>query len=158
MRVLYWYHRAHECTVVRDPEARKKIAFQSNLYFNCINNHRVSQCNSKNRCRKCHKKHRTSHCNEKNNEQVMMPERSGNTQSKPEEKNAQVNIPKQTQPPCPAITKVDPSGQTKPATTLCSTLSNHYYHGKQTILKTAINSLESCTALETAHILFDEGA
>ncbi len=158
MRVLFWYHRAHECTVVRDPEARKKIAFQSNLYFNCINNHRVSQCNSKNRCRKCHKKHHTSHCNEKNNEQVMMPERSGNTQSKPEEKHAQVNIPKQTQPPCPAITKVDPSGQTKPATTLCTTLSNHYYHGKQTILKTAINSLESCTALETAHILFDEGA
>ena len=38
------------------------------------------------------------------------------------------------------------------------TLSDHCYPGKQTILKTAINCLESRTASATAHILFDEGA
>ena len=152
------HHRAHECTVVRDPDARKKIAFQSNLCFNCLNNHRVSQCNSKNHCRKCHKKHHTSLCNEKDNEQTKRPEQKGNSEKTPEEKHAQFNISKQNQPEGQSSTKIDPSSQTKPANTLCTTLSDHYYPGKQTILKTAINSLESPSASATAHILFDEGA
>ena len=152
------HHRAHECTVVRDPDTRKKIAFQSNLCFNCLNNHRVSQCNSKNRCRKCHKKHHTSLCNEKDNEQTKRPEQKGNSEKTPEEKHAQFNISKQSQPEGQSSTKVDPSSQTKPANTLCTTLSDHYYPGKQTILKTAITSLESRSASATAHILFDEGA
>ena len=151
-------HRAHECTVVRDPDARKKIAFQSNLCFNCLNNHRVSQCNSKNRCRRCHKKHHTSLCNEKDNEQAKRPEQNGNAPLKSEEKHAQSNISKQNQIQGQTSTKVDPSCPTRSATTLCTTLSDHYYHGKQTILKTAISSLESRTASATAHILFDEGA
>ena len=151
MRVLFWYHRAHECTVVRDPEARKKIAFQSNLYFNCINNHRVSQCNSKNRCRKCHKRHHTSHCNEKNNQQVKRP-----NEAEIHNQNQKKNMRKLTfqnklnlhvQPLLKSILRPDKTSNY----TLCTTLSNHYYHEKQTILKTAINSLESCTASATAH-------
>ena len=66
-------HGADKCTVVRDPEARKKIAFQSNLCFNCLSNRRVCQCNSKNRCRNSYKKHDISLCNEKNNEQAKRP-------------------------------------------------------------------------------------
>ena len=152
------HHRANECTVVRDPAARKKIAFQSNLCFNCLNIHRVSQCNSKNRCRKCHKKHHTSLCNEKDNEQVKHSEQNGNSEKNPEEKHAQFNTPKPNQLQDQTSTKVDPSSQTKPANTLCTTPSDHCYPGKQTILKTAINSLESRTVSATAHIIFDEGA
>ncbi|CAB3981913.1 Hypothetical predicted protein [Paramuricea clavata] len=55
-------HKPNDCTVVSDPAARKQIAFQANLCFNCLNNHRVSQCKSKNRCRQCHQKHHTSLC------------------------------------------------------------------------------------------------
>ena len=70
----------------------------------------------------------------------------------------QFNTPKPNQLQDQTITKVGPSSQTKPANTLCTTLSDHCYLGKQTILKTAINSLESRTASATSHILFDEGA
>ena len=55
-------HKANDCTVVSDPAARKQIAFRANLCFNCLNNHRVSQCKSKNRYRQCHQKHHTSLC------------------------------------------------------------------------------------------------
>lgn len=152
-------YKCHECTVVRDPDVRKKIAFQSNLCFNCLNNHRVSQCNSKNRCRKCHKKHHTNFYNEKDNEQAKHSEQNVNSDKNPEEKHTQLNVSKPHQLKGQTSTKVDPSTHTKPEDTLCITLSDHYYPGKQTILKTAINSLESRTvSAASAHILFDEGA
>ncbi|CAB3983299.1 Hypothetical predicted protein [Paramuricea clavata] len=53
-------------TQIKDPTARKNIVFQAKLCFNCLNNHRVSDCNSRNRCRGCHKKHHTSLCNKTN--------------------------------------------------------------------------------------------
>ena len=73
-------------------------------------------------------------------------------------KTCAIEHPKQNQIQDQTNTKVDPSSQTKPATTICTTLSDHYHHGKQTILKTAINSLELHTASATAHILFEESA
>jgi hypothetical protein len=60
------HRRSNECTVVKDPTARKNIVFQAKLCFNCLNTHRVSECHSRNRCRGCHKKHHTSLCNETN--------------------------------------------------------------------------------------------
>ncbi len=136
MRVLFWYHRAHECTVVRDPEARKKIAFQSNLYFNCINNHRVSQCNSKNRCRKCHKKHHTSHCNEKNNEQVKRPnetERHNQNQKKNMRKLAfQNKLNLHVQPLLKSILRPD------------KTSNYSLYHFVQSLLPWKTNNSKNC--------------
>ena len=58
------HHRRNECNVVIDPTARKNIVFQAKLCFNCLNTHRVSDCNSRSRCRGCHKKHQASLCNE----------------------------------------------------------------------------------------------
>jgi hypothetical protein len=39
------HHRPNECTVVKDPTARKNIVFQAKLCFNCLNTHRVSETN-----------------------------------------------------------------------------------------------------------------
>ncbi|XP_028407556.1 uncharacterized protein LOC114530174 [Dendronephthya gigantea] len=160
------HHRPHECNVIRDPATRKKIVHQSNLCFNCLNNHRVSKCNSKNRCRGCHQKHHTSLCQEIDNKHPKRQEQNGDTeQSKPEERQPQnqntPNVNTQVQNTNATLANIeipDQANKTKPVTGFHTTLSNNNYYGKQTLLKTAINSVESSSSSATAHILFDEGA
>ena len=52
----YYLFRSH-----RPPEATK-IVYKANLCFNCLGNHKVSQCNSKYQCKHCRHKHHTSLC------------------------------------------------------------------------------------------------
>ena len=53
------------CDVIIEPSKRLEIVRQQNLCFNCLACHKVSQCNSKYRCRKCSRKHHTSLCTHK---------------------------------------------------------------------------------------------
>ena len=53
-------HSAYNCDRVTDYQKRLNIIKGSNLCFNCLANHRVSQCPSKFHCMQCKKKHHTS--------------------------------------------------------------------------------------------------
>ncbi|CAB4010747.1 Hypothetical predicted protein [Paramuricea clavata] len=83
-------HKPNDCTVVSDPAARKQITFQANLCFNCLNNHRVSQCKSKNRCRQCHQKHHTSLCvGNKERPEQQKPDPNARQNIKDKDRNVQ---------------------------------------------------------------------
>ena len=58
-------HAPSTCNVITEPSKRLEIVRQQNLCFNCLAHHKVSQCNSKYRCRKCSRKHHTSLCTHK---------------------------------------------------------------------------------------------
>ena len=57
-------HAAVNCEVHKDIPARVEIIKHQRLCYNCLAHHRVSHCNSKNRCRKCGNKHHTSICSD----------------------------------------------------------------------------------------------
>ena len=124
----------------------------------------MSKCNSKNRCRGCHQKHHTSLCQEINNRQSKRQEQTKITpQDNSEEQKTQHIDPSkanssatQVQNANATLANISSSDQTNSVTGLQTSLSKNF--GKQTILKTAINSVHSRTNSATAHILFDEGA
>ena len=53
-------HSPITCSEVTDHQKRLEIVRKANLCFNCLGNHKVTQCNSKFRCRHCRHKHHTS--------------------------------------------------------------------------------------------------
>ena len=55
-------HPSSSCDVVANPQDRLSIVKRDNLCFNCLAHHKVTQCNSKFRCRACKCKHHTSLC------------------------------------------------------------------------------------------------
>ena len=55
-------HSPTTCSEVTDYQKRLDIARKANLCFNCLGNHRISQCHSKFRCKLCKHKHHTSLC------------------------------------------------------------------------------------------------
>jgi hypothetical protein len=83
----------------------------------------------------CHKKHHTSLCNETNKDATK------NTRKNHPPNNAKTNPP------------VD-----KTPDRVHTSLSVNDYYGRQTIPKTAINTIATQNKIATAHILFDEGA
>ena len=76
-------HSAYNCDVVTDIQKRIDIVKASNLCYNCLAHHRVSQCPSKFRCRKCKKKHHTSLCNHDSSLEVTTPEKKSASNSTP---------------------------------------------------------------------------
>ncbi len=149
------HHHPNECTVVNDPAARKNIVFEAKLCFNCLNTHRVSDCNSRNRCRRCNKKHHTSLCHETNKDATK------NTGKNHSLNNDASNITTQVQnaQTHPSIDKIpDQTSSGTPVNRVHSSLSVNNLYGKQTLLKTAINTVKTENKAATAHILFDEGA
>ena len=55
-------HSPTACSEVTDYQKRLDIVRKANLCFNCLGNHRISQCHSKFRCKLCKHKHHTSLC------------------------------------------------------------------------------------------------
>ena len=154
-------HKPNDCTKVNDPAARKLIVSQANLCFNCLNNHRVSQCKSKNRCRQCHQKHHTSLCLgiKKPNEQ---PEPNAHKDVKDKDGNLQCSCTCTKNAPTPGTTntiqQTPPNSTSTLASNLHTNLSDNKHLHRRTLLKTAIATVESQEKAATAHILFDEGA
>ena len=56
-------HPTHTCESVTDHQKRLEIVKREKLCFNCLAHHKVSQCQSKFRCKKCKKRHHTTLCN-----------------------------------------------------------------------------------------------
>ena len=55
-------HSSNVCSKVNDQKARFEILKQRKACFNCLGNHRVSDCRSKVLCAHCGRKHNTSIC------------------------------------------------------------------------------------------------
>ena len=63
-------HPTHTCESVTDHQKWLEIVKREKLCFNCLAHHKVSQCQSKFRCKKCKKRHHTTLCNSEQNPQV----------------------------------------------------------------------------------------
>ena len=74
-------HHTSNCEVHKDLESWLAIIKQEKLCFNCLAHHRVSQCGSKNRCRKCNAKHHTSIYNKPASKGTTESEEEGTTKS-----------------------------------------------------------------------------
>ena len=146
---------------VNDPAAHKLIVSQANLCFNCLNNHRVSQCKSKNRCRQYHQKHHTSLCLgiKKPNEQ---PELNAHKDVKDKDGNLQCSCTCTNNAPTPGTTntiqQTPPNSTSTLASNLHTNLSDSKHLHRRTLLKTAIATVEFQEKAATAHILFEEGS
>ena len=55
-------HSSVDCINITDKDKRYAIVKQKRLCFNCLGNHKVSECKSRYKCRTCEKKHHTSLC------------------------------------------------------------------------------------------------
>ena len=64
-------HSPNSCDVVTNTQDRLAIIKRNNLCFNCLAHHKVSQCNSKFRCRHCKRKHHTSICTDSTQSSVQ---------------------------------------------------------------------------------------
>ena len=119
-------------------------------------NHVVSQCKTRGRCKSCHRKHHTSLCST----ETPPPSDHDNGGSTPsnghdnEGSNQLVNTVN-TSP----VTNMGVPTTTSPAT-LSPTTIQHLSENrhKSTLLKTAISPIEHNGSITTAHILFDEGS
>ena len=132
-------HSPNSCDKITNPQDRLAIVKKNNLCFNCLAHHKVSQCNSKYRCRHCKQKHHTSLCTES----------TDSTQSAGPEKTEQA--------------KTDSNEAKKTTITLTpatqeSNVMQSTTQASSCLLKTAIATI-SCAGISLeGNILFDEGA
>lgn len=127
-------HSPNFCNTVTNPQDRLAIVKKNNLCFNCLSHHKVSQCNSKFRCRYCRRKHHTSLCTD------------SSTQEKTELDKTDVHDSKKTTITLIPTTDESNVRQSNPQTGLC-------------LLKTAIAMIGSYIGISLeGNILFDEGA
>ncbi|XP_065889733.1 uncharacterized protein [Dysidea avara] len=126
-------HSSHSCESVIDHQKRVDIVKRDNLCFNCLAHHKVSQCQSRFRCKKCKKKHHTTLCNNKPPSTESLPDNV--TDSKPQTSSADV---------AGLLTPISPCVTPKSVTTC--------------FLKTAVAPIIAGHTKTSANILFDEGA
>ena len=133
-------HPPTTCPEVTDYQKRLEIVRKSNLCFNCLGNHKISQCNSKFRCKHCRHRHHTSLCKSTESDTL--------TSSKPEPSTI---VKSSSQQPTQVSTNTAPvihgAQNTKEAT--CTTV---------TLLKTAIAPVIGEGIRVQGNILFDEGS
>ena len=127
-------HKANNCNVVVDPKERLAIVKWDNLCFNCLAQHKASQCNSRFTCRECKKCHHSSLC------------RCFPADSRPPQATLQ----------SPPVNQPATTEQTSGLTTSASTPPTALYTSV-CLLKTAIAEVSSYTITAEGHILFDEG-
>ena len=72
-------HSTSRCDVITDTQKLIAVVKKENLCFNCLGHHRVSQCESKYRCKSCKRKHHTSLCDAKTTQQDSPPEKPNTT-------------------------------------------------------------------------------
>ena len=58
-------HLTSRCDVVTDTQRRIEVVRKETLCFNCLGHHKISQCQSKYRCKSCKRKHHTTLCDTK---------------------------------------------------------------------------------------------
>ena len=130
-------HSPNSCDVVTNPQDRLVIIKKNNLCFNCLAHHKVSQCNSKFRCRHCKRKHHTSLCTD----------------------SIQSSVQEKTEPP-----KADATDSKKATIALTpaaqkSNVMQSAMQASSCLLKTAIAMVGSSAGISLeGNILFDEGA
>ncbi|XP_063435623.1 uncharacterized protein LOC134716543 [Mytilus trossulus] len=128
-------HSPNTCMKIVDQKARLEILKQKKACFNCLGNHRVTDCKSKGTCKQCGRKHHTSICLNKSQSSV-----SSNSISNRNNKDNK-----------PASSDKQDIAETASAMH-CTTYS-------QVLLKTAIATVHSNAQVSMdANILFDEGA
>ncbi|XP_065883974.1 uncharacterized protein [Dysidea avara] len=126
-------HAAINCEVHKEAASRIEIIRQQRLCYNCLAHHRVSQCHSKNRCRKCGNKHHTSICSD--------PSKQTTSETSTSSDVAPVSTTATTD--TASLTTLAPRQLTKSTTCL---------------LKTAIVTVVGTSLQTEANVLFDEGS
>ena len=128
-------HSPNACTAVTDYQKRLDIVKKENLCFNCLGKHKISQCNSKFRCKRCSHKHHTSLCKPINGDAPTQNTLS--TDMKPP--------PAQPNPTTPVLYGSCSTKHNSIATTI-------------SLLKTAIAPISAKGLQIQGNILFDEGS
>ena len=83
-------HSPTICSEVTNHQKRLEIVRKSNLCFNCLGNHKISQCNSKFRCKHCRHKHHTSLCKPIDSDSPKPSTQGTLTQVQPASQSSQV--------------------------------------------------------------------
>ena len=150
-------HTANQCTVIKDHQQRTTIVKAAGLCFNCLANHRVSQCTSRRRCKQCNQKHHTSLC----------PPAVSTPPSLPSPANSSVQpspTPTNLQPPHnnsgvqPTLPPTTSNEQVSSYTTVTRSTSPPVSVHSVCLLKTAITTVSAGSISTEGNILFDEGA
>ena len=55
-------HSAIKCDVISDQPKQMEIVKQERLCYNCLGHHKITQCQSKGRCKQCKGRHHTNLC------------------------------------------------------------------------------------------------
>ena len=141
------------CDTIKEPLQRLEIVKHNKLCYNCLGNHKISQCRSKGCCRQCNHKHHTSLCtgtgnSETRNAQNGTSETRNASNGRPGTSNASNGTPG--------------SGQNTNITTTLTTLSSNQstvipHTDRVCLLKTAIATMSSTHSEAETNILFDEG-
>ncbi len=122
-------HAPISCNAVKEHQTWLDIIKRDKLCYNCLGHHKVSECNSKYRCRKCARKHHTSICTP-----VADPaENKDASQGSTAENNTTT------------LSTLTPSNREPPRNRVC-------------LLKTAIATVTTTDSETEANILFDEGS
>ena len=125
-------HSSNACTVITKVEDRMAIVKENHLCFNCLARHKISQCNSKFRCRNCGRKHHTSLCT------GIPPAAAAGPQNKEESDKRGEN--------------------SKTVLTLLTSTKPPSHLSKSCLLKTAIAPVIYKQISIEGNILFDEGS
>ena len=130
------------CDIVTDTQKRIEVVRKENLCFNCLGHHKVSQCQSKYRCKSCKRKHHTSLCDTKPTPKQESP------------------TDKPLEPPNTTATRTDTKASfLTPVTSLDNTIHNLMSPSTtKCLLKTAVADVRVGHCCCSANILFDEGA
>ena len=140
-------HVSIHCNVITEASARADIVKKERLCFNCLGHHKVTNCNSKNRCKKCHRKHHTRLC-------TVVASNSSSQNSSPSQTTTQLTLQSTL---CPTLQPFTPTSSATESTTTHTLLSNNI-HGSICLLKTAVATVKFKDNRVLANILFDEGA
>ena len=131
-------HSSNACTVITKVEDRMAIVKENRLCFNCLARHKISQCNSKFRCRNCGRKHHTSLCTGTPPAAAAGPQNKSETEQKKE---------------------IDTKGENTKTVLTSFTSSQPTSHlPKSCLLKTAIAPIIYKQISIESNILFDEGS
>ena len=122
-------HAPISCNAVKEHQKRLDIIKRDKLCYNCLGHHKVSECNSRYRCRKCNRKHHTSICNPTGDS----GESKDTSQGSATENNTTT------------LSTLTPSNREPPRNHVC-------------LLKTAIATVTTTDSEAEANILFDEGS
>ena len=137
-------HAPVNCDTVKEALQRLDIVKHRKLCFNCLGNHKVSQCKSKGRFRRCNRRHHTSLCTG-----------AGNSVTR--------NGPNATMETRNASNETSGSGQQTSTTTTLTTFSSNRstvfpHTNRVCLLKTAVATISSTHSETETNILFDEGS